>query len=327
MRIYAVINQALHHDSSYFDVTGVFATRSEAETFIESENLDFRRGIDRRDFGDDFDEIETDPEMLVRGFDTVYQSTKGYYEAWRIDEFDIPDNKVKHKWDFCYDEEVFDTAGANLAGVLTDGEHALYWHAYKDREDDAIEKCHIYNSIWMRESTEECVYDWTAENDSLVTEALNGCTDATRIAGENSVLHGIKFHSWRDDCLEPYQWKLLKAIQDKDIYEIKDGEVHILGYIYDTHDDISKPFRSVRCSGAYLPLEERADLAAKDSVLEMCKEYYAEITPQQAHVEFCGYANGTHHPVPLPMAQADKAEEGVVYIDIAPEDLPEVLPF
>lgn len=98
----------------------------------------------------------------------------------------------KRKWDFKYEQEVWDHAGTNLVGVLTNGEKFLFFHVFRDDEDKPL-LCHIYNSILMSPETEECSYGWSAENDSLVIEALNNC-QPERIWGENSVLREIEFN-------------------------------------------------------------------------------------------------------------------------------------
>lgn len=96
-----------------------------------------------------------------------------------------------NKWDFKYEEEVFDHWGYNCAGVLTNGEDFLFFHIVPDEPDGKL-YCHIYNSIWMMDESEECCYLWTAENDELVTEALNNCKDSN-FCGDDSIFHQIEF--------------------------------------------------------------------------------------------------------------------------------------
>lgn len=103
--------------------------------------------------------------------------------------------KETSHWKFLADENFPDEWGANSAGVLTDGTHFLYWHALKDNENDPVETCHIYNSIYMTEDTEEIYYPWTAENDALVIAALNASNEQNdnHWCGDDSALRQIEF--------------------------------------------------------------------------------------------------------------------------------------
>ena len=92
MKIYIVINHALHHDSSYWEIIDVFTTLEDAQNCIGCEQYDFNKGIERGDFGNDFDEIEIEhPEYIINPklWDEYIVSKQGYYECWRIEEFTI----------------------------------------------------------------------------------------------------------------------------------------------------------------------------------------------------------------------------------------------
>lgn len=98
------------------------------------------------------------------------------------------------KWDFVYDEGFPDTAGQNEMGVISDGEHYLFYHAYAEEEGQP-EICHIYSSLNMDEDTEECSYPWTAENDSILLECLNNLENETDFCGEGSPIRTLKFNN------------------------------------------------------------------------------------------------------------------------------------
>lgn len=92
MKVYIVYNEALHHDSSYHGIVDVFANLEDAQACVGCESHDFCLGIDRGDFGNDFDEIEIDEDAFpidTRQWDEWIVSTKGYYEAWRIEEREV----------------------------------------------------------------------------------------------------------------------------------------------------------------------------------------------------------------------------------------------
>ena len=101
---------------------------------------------------------------------------------------------MKADWDFVYDEERFDHAGDNFAGFLQDKNnlsHVLFFHAYKVNEEDPIETCFIYTSVFMDNDSAEISYPWTADNDSLLIEALNNA--GNDYCGDGCVLYGIDF--------------------------------------------------------------------------------------------------------------------------------------
>lgn len=105
----------------------------------------------------------------------------------------------KPSWDFIYDEEYPDTAGRNFTGLLSDGEHFLFWHALADDEGE-IERCHIYESLCDLSLAEGelCSYPWTAENDSKVTGCLNSLGDSSDWCGEHCPLRTLEFSEQTD---------------------------------------------------------------------------------------------------------------------------------
>lgn len=94
-------------------------------------------------------------------------------------------------WEFKYDEEILDTLGSNFIGVITNGEHFLFFHALPEPELDN-ERCYIYSSLLalFNHENEELSYPWTKENDELLLKALNSLDDdSDRYCGENSIFH------------------------------------------------------------------------------------------------------------------------------------------
>ena len=96
------------------------------------------------------------------------------------------------KWDFVYDEEVFDDWGQNIIGLLSNGEDYLFYHVYPHKEGGEA-YCHIYNSIIMDDSMEECCYLWTSENDEILVNALNEAKSIIDITGDDGLLHQLEF--------------------------------------------------------------------------------------------------------------------------------------
>lgn len=101
-------------------------------------------------------------------------------------------------WDFVADEEFYeDDAPYTDAGILTNGEHYLYWNVVEDLDGHPV--CRIHNSILMDDDSLEVQYPWTAENDALVTEALNDPATGDDWCGDSCVLITIDFHPWKDE--------------------------------------------------------------------------------------------------------------------------------
>lgn len=133
--------------------------------------------------------------------------TKGVLTAWIGADDSHPmgseHRRIFHiveagKWDFTYDEEFPDTAGQNIMGILTDGEHFLFWHAFA-HEEGQTEICHIYDSIAMQPENTVCTYPWTAENDSILLNALNSLENPDDYCGEGSPLMTLQFKGSNND--------------------------------------------------------------------------------------------------------------------------------
>lgn len=109
---------------------------------------------------------------------------------------DKPKNEImiKKKWDFVYEEECPDTAGANVSGIISNGEDFLFFHVFAIEEGEP-EICHIYSSLMqMFDGDEELYYPWTAENDSLLLDKLNNLSDPLHYCGDESELLSIDFN-------------------------------------------------------------------------------------------------------------------------------------
>lgn len=83
MKVFVVYNEALHPQSSYHHIDGVFSTRKDAINAIECSVYDFYQGIDRGDFPS-FVNCTCDHENPL--WDMIVETEEGYYEAWRIHE-------------------------------------------------------------------------------------------------------------------------------------------------------------------------------------------------------------------------------------------------
>lgn len=97
-------------------------------------------------------------------------------------------------WDFDAEEEFHHEGVPYIAaGILTNGEHTLYWNVTEDGR--GLKTCHIHNSIAMDPDSEEVAYPWTADNDAAVTTALGDPGAADRWCGDESVLLSV---DWPD---------------------------------------------------------------------------------------------------------------------------------
>lgn len=106
--------------------------------------------------------------------------------------------EAEPEWEFHYDEEYPDTAGRNFLGLLSNDENFLFWHAFAD-EEGQTETCHIYDSLAMQPENEICSYPWTAENDSVLLNALNNLKDPKDFCGESSPIRTLKFKAEQED--------------------------------------------------------------------------------------------------------------------------------
>lgn len=92
-KVYAVVNNSLHSDSSYFSIVGIFSSALKAKNCIACEEHDFMLAVDRGDFKDEFEKI-IDPYSITspvnpNAWDTCIVSSKGWYECWRFEEYEI----------------------------------------------------------------------------------------------------------------------------------------------------------------------------------------------------------------------------------------------
>lgn len=103
--------------------------------------------------------------------------------------------KKKPRWEFAYDEE--DGADGTFRGVLTDGSgRFLFFRTWED-EDTGADMCAVYNSIRMTDDTEECRFEWDADNDALLLECLNSLEDPDDYCGEGSPVRTTEFRNTR----------------------------------------------------------------------------------------------------------------------------------
>lgn len=94
-------------------------------------------------------------------------------------------------WDYVYEEEHFDVNGYCSAGAISNGCNYLFFTVSCD-EQNGKEICRIYSSISFSEDSLECMYWWTAENDSLLFECLNNLGERA-YCGEESPVRRIRF--------------------------------------------------------------------------------------------------------------------------------------
>lgn len=110
-KVYVVYNEALHHDSSYHSIQGVFGDRLSASDYIGCAAYDFQRGIDRGEFPEFDDYVERLDDPL---WDVIVETKDGMYEAWRIEEHELQGRDYTrakgevgaflHEYDEMYDE-------------------------------------------------------------------------------------------------------------------------------------------------------------------------------------------------------------------------------
>ena len=76
------------------------------------------------------------------------------------------------RWDYVYEEELFDTNGYCSVGIFSNGISYLFFTVSSPTIGEP-EECYVYNSISFTDECLLCKYDWSAENDELLFEALN----------------------------------------------------------------------------------------------------------------------------------------------------------
>lgn len=125
------------------------------------------------------------------------QRTKSVIKRVTPQLFQMNIRTIDNQWEFKYEEEIFDSWGMNLMGVLTNGTDCLFYHVIPER-DGGPEYCYIYSSIqcMMQPDCHEVSYPWTMGNDQKVLDALNSLQDHSRLCGENCILREIKFDSY-----------------------------------------------------------------------------------------------------------------------------------
>lgn len=85
--VYIVISEALHHDSSYYDIVEVCSTREKAEAVIKTQITDTIKQIDSGDFGEDFNDYFVTTDFSK--YDYSICSPSGYHESWQIMEMEV----------------------------------------------------------------------------------------------------------------------------------------------------------------------------------------------------------------------------------------------
>ena len=85
-KVFVVYNEALHTNSSFHEVTGVYETKQGAIDAVGCASYDFQRGIDRGEFPDFDKYVEhlDDPR-----WESIIETPEGLYEAWRIYEMEV----------------------------------------------------------------------------------------------------------------------------------------------------------------------------------------------------------------------------------------------
>ena len=105
------------------------------------------------------------------------------------------DKTTKKPWRFVYDEEMMDTHGDNIVGIISDGERFLFYLVVAE-EEGKLEDCYIYCSLYdlFEGENEVCVYPWTPDNDSLLLDCLNSLENVWDYCGDDSPLRTLKFN-------------------------------------------------------------------------------------------------------------------------------------
>ncbi len=94
------------------------------------------------------------------------------------------------KWDFLYDEEIFDDA-PNFMGIITNGKDVLFYHSYyPEGTHSNTATCEIYSSFTAMFIGGEAVvrFPWSAENDEKLINFLNSLPEDADVISDESVL-------------------------------------------------------------------------------------------------------------------------------------------
>lgn len=101
---------------------------------------------------------------------------------------------MKKKWDYLYDEEIFD-GYPNFMGIISNGEDILFYHSYYPNgmaDGDPISE--IYASFQEMFIGGEAVvkFPWSAENDEKFINFLNSLPEDADVHSDNSLLLNFK---------------------------------------------------------------------------------------------------------------------------------------
>ena len=160
--------------------------------------------------------------------------------------------KKKPRWEFAYDEE--DGADGTFRGVLTDGSgRFLFFRTWED-EDTGADMCAVYNSIRMTDDTEECRFEWDADNDALLLECLNSLEDPDGYCGDESPLRDIEFTRTRTLNKEMGDWAAGELKKRPDVLEASfNGKDDTLEVTY-KRGTLGRLFDNAEVSSAFVHL-------------------------------------------------------------------------
>ena len=143
-----------------------------------------------------------------------------YRLEWEIEEWQTLTPASLPKWDILYDEEHPDSNGCCCVGVLSDktAGRCLFFTVSAD-EPGACETCRVYNSITFDDSTLECEFAWTAENERRLLAFLDGAGE--HYCGDGSEILDIVFEPAPP---RPYAECLVRfkdeTVQEKRIFKL-----------------------------------------------------------------------------------------------------------
>lgn len=101
------------------------------------------------------------------------------------------------KWDFVYEEKLPDVNGYCSRGVIANGKRCLFF-SVSHNESDGMETCRVYSSITFSQESLECQYLWSAENDEMLIDCLNGLKEGEPYCGASSPIKDLHFFSDRE---------------------------------------------------------------------------------------------------------------------------------